>query len=366
MLLPPLALAFIVAIWAVVVVTQTDNYRADGLYYTDMALRFAGTPVEEAADLTRQWYATLGTAVPSSYLDPSLNHDWLLVEPRFVYPLLSAPFVRLLGIPGMLVVPALSLLITSVAVGLAAVRSSGQTAAFSVVMLLLASTFIAGWSTDDITDGVAMGEAAIILAILVINPRPLGARMLICLGLLVGLLCFTRQTGPIAIGIVLVPWLWEVARTRSVRNAWSRIFVVTTAVATACTAFTLVRWPFPLAEEMTRATRHASLEQALVNYPGTIARMIVSDLNAVATRDHPLLVLVGLAIVGMVLAWRSEAAAMAIGATLAAIAVAGLNGAALTDFRYLMPAVPYLALAAAVGLRRLTLTCSPRLSEANR
>ena len=89
-------------------------YQPDGVHYTFRSLVFQGVDMNEAAIRVADWYQRnsfkLNDIDPSGIL-PQNNGAWGLVKPRVLYPILSVPFVFLLGIPGMLVVPCLALLI---------------------------------------------------------------------------------------------------------------------------------------------------------------------------------------------------------------------------------------------------------------
>ena len=83
-------------------------YQPDGALYTMRTLLFLGHDQTEAANQISQWYATNAykrNDIDPSALIPANNPVWGLVAPRPLYPLLSVPFVWLIGIPGMLVIP---------------------------------------------------------------------------------------------------------------------------------------------------------------------------------------------------------------------------------------------------------------------
>ena len=100
-------------------------YQPDGAHYTFRTLLFLGHSQNDAANLVVDWYKkfsvdTKGLRV--SDLLPSTNPLWNLSVPRFIYPALSMLPVYLLGIPGMLVIPILSLLALILAIQVIAFR----------------------------------------------------------------------------------------------------------------------------------------------------------------------------------------------------------------------------------------------------
>ena len=88
-------------------------FQPDGMYYSFKTLNFLGWSDKSSLAEITNWYQANSTKFQSldlvSFNDPTSN-PWLVTKFRFVYPLLSVPFVYLFGLSGMLVVPALSLL----------------------------------------------------------------------------------------------------------------------------------------------------------------------------------------------------------------------------------------------------------------
>ena len=92
-------------------------YQPDGASYTFRTLSFLYENPSEAANRVSEWYVLNGfkhNIIAPFTLLPENSPVWHLVAPRILYPLLSLPFVAALGIPGMLVVPALSMLVLMV------------------------------------------------------------------------------------------------------------------------------------------------------------------------------------------------------------------------------------------------------------
>ena len=88
-------------------------YQPDGANYTFRALSFVSNNQMDAANRVSEWYAIHGykhNIINPATLLPENNPVWYLSAPRVLYPLLSAPFVAAIGIPGMLVIPSLALL----------------------------------------------------------------------------------------------------------------------------------------------------------------------------------------------------------------------------------------------------------------
>jgi len=116
---------FIMCIWLVALVTKLHThglvygldfglFHPDGTLYTFRSLTWLGKSQTEAGLEISNWYsshASKRTEFPPSSLYFENNPAWVIYSLRYLYPLLSLPFVALIGVPGMLVVPALSMLI---------------------------------------------------------------------------------------------------------------------------------------------------------------------------------------------------------------------------------------------------------------
>ena len=88
-------------------------YQPDGKYYTYMALDFINNDPKQSAQSVVNWYeshAYKGNIFQISDLIPEASPVYHFVSHRVLYSLLSIPFVYVFGIPGMIVVPAVSFL----------------------------------------------------------------------------------------------------------------------------------------------------------------------------------------------------------------------------------------------------------------
>jgi hypothetical protein len=89
-------------------------FHPDGTLYTFRSLTWLGKSQAEAGLEISNWYsshASKRTEFSPSSLYFENNPGWAIYSLRYLYPFLSLPFVALIGVPGMLVVPAFSMLI---------------------------------------------------------------------------------------------------------------------------------------------------------------------------------------------------------------------------------------------------------------
>ena len=115
----------ILSIWLIALVTKLHThglvygldyglFHPDGTLYTFRSLTWLGKSQAEAGLEISNWYSSYAskrTEFSPSSLYFENNPGWAIYSLRYLYPFLSLPFVALIGVPGMLVVPALSMLI---------------------------------------------------------------------------------------------------------------------------------------------------------------------------------------------------------------------------------------------------------------
>src|SRR5262249_16806713 len=144
--------------------------------------------------------------------DPSITYNWLfhgeeggLYAQRILYPLLSAPFVRLFGPYGMLVVPFVAYTACVVMTVLLANRIAGRRWAVLGGIGVLLPISIALFSLYAYSEAPAM--ALLVACVLALPVGRTGAsrpRHWIAFGVLLTLFAFTRQFhNALALGVIL-------------------------------------------------------------------------------------------------------------------------------------------------------------------
>ena len=350
--LPGVAILFLIAAWAVVTLPTVGpaNYAKDGAFYTHMTLTWLGTPTVEASHQVEAWYAAQGNPVALGG-DPADLPVWNLVAFRVFYSALSMPFVAALGIPGMLVIPALSILVMILMVASVAARRVGPAPAVGAALLILVSSNVQAFGFQNVTDPVVMGLAAVLMALMPWGQGRLSRGRVCWIAVAVLALCLTRQVGPVAAAVPVAGWAWSVGRS-GWRNPWTVPAVVSTVVAGFVTVATLKLAPLTVADGAIMGIGYPSLGEAVVHLPETMVRTVWTLARDVARYDGALFVVAALAVVGMVRFWRSRATAMTLAAGLSALMVFSMNGS--PTFRYYLLVVPFVGVSAAVGLGWLT------------
>lgn len=331
------------------VLKHSPQYAPDTRYYAGMALWFGGTDQDAARDLVAEHTARSGWETPAT----DELFGWGLVQPRVVYPLLSVPFVWLMGIEGMLVVPLLAM---AAVVGLLTwmlYRRYGLASALVPVLLVVASHHLIFFGTAMLTESLTALWAVLMLAVVWRYHSDPRRRYLGFLVLLVLLMAFTRQATLIPAGALVAAWLGAaLVRDRPRRWMWPAITVTATTVAAQVTQ-TLVFPTFSQTNQFLRATGTDSLTEALAAAPRLMRHILETDLQAYMRSDRALLALIVLSVIAIVVLWRRPESHLLLGA-MAGIAVYNVTNGTPTAFRYAMPGLVFFAVAVAALIARAT------------
>ena len=136
------------------------SYHPDGALYTTRALDWSGYTETEAAKIVSDWYNIhafkFNNTVPSDFYY-SVHHLYPEYSPRILYPLLSIPFVKLFGVPGMLVVPALSFLVILLVILKIGIELNKPFVAFLTLVSVASSSTVVRWMMANTTDALLAG-----------------------------------------------------------------------------------------------------------------------------------------------------------------------------------------------------------------
>jgi hypothetical protein len=182
-------------------------YQPDGSHYAYRTLTFLGVDSNAAAERVVNWYQIHGiknNVFDANFLTPENKDTWGLAAPRILYSLLSMPFVFLIGLPGMLVVPVFSfILLVSCVFRLSEIYKK-PSLGFLLVMVLCTSPTVLRWMIANITDGLLAGLFAIVTLTLV--SKNSNKAWFFSIFSLIALTSITRFCTPIWIAIAAVLW----------------------------------------------------------------------------------------------------------------------------------------------------------------
>lgn len=147
-------------------------FQPDGSHYTYRTLTFLGIDSNIAANRVVDWYQIHGiknNSFAPDFLTPENKEMWKLVSPRVLYSLLSVPFVHLIGINGMMVVPILSFLILIYSIFKMSEIYNKQMTGIATVIVITTSPTILRWMIADITDSLLAGLFGVVALVLAAN-----------------------------------------------------------------------------------------------------------------------------------------------------------------------------------------------------
>ena len=305
-------------------------YQPDGIHYSIRTFMLLGDSDITAASKVSSWYLEHGTKVkivnPLDFI-PENNAAWPVIAPRVLYPILSAPFVYLLGMPGMLVIPSLSLLITMFAVYYYAKKMHAPWIGIVISLLISFSPTILRWVVSNCTDSLLMGifSIAMLLLLCVRNSKV----YYIYLGVTVALSCLTRFCIPI--------WL-IIAALMLKTNKKLSILVAATAVV-----FTAPTFAYKSESGKIPASDNFSSIQEISMFPITYLKILFIEFAQLAALDRLLLTLVLCAILMSIMNLRALSSRLFIGVFIAVFTLGAINGVMGVNFRYQLPLIPFAA-----------------------
>lgn len=336
-LLLALTVGSTLASWA----KKAPTFAPDTRYYASMALHTAGYSEEHARNVVARFTEAHGYPTPPT----KILFGWNLVGPRIVYPTLSAPFVRVLGLKGMLVVPFVGILLSVLIMFATLRRKMSAGAALVPVVLFLASSHMMTYATWMLTEGLAMLLVAATAFLWPLEGRPVTRRALWGIFVLMTLLAFTRQSSLIPAAAVSLAWLGSAISARSPRTVWLAPAAVTAGSALGWQVAQGLLWPgFSIVHQWKVKTHAGSVLGALEGTPHLLRTIVHSDvINLIGNNDIALLALLTLSLVAAVVRVRHADGQLLIGALLGDVIYNVANGTP-TQFRYGEPGMVFLLL----------------------
>ncbi|GAA0231970.1 hypothetical protein [Cryptosporangium japonicum] len=326
------------------------HFYSASTYHLGWSYRALGFSPDEAAIRTRAELYDKPFAATFCGRDScfGVGSDWLFghatsADPNLVYPVLSAPFVALLGDKGLIVVPVLSFF---AAVGLltwfAVARWGALVGTVTAVVFLVCDQIVAS-SLTGTADMLALALGCALLFTLPLDGRR-GRRALVAFAVLTALLLAGRAPAMAFVAAVVTVWAVTAVRKRSVRNAWLPYSAVASGLAVGLVALGQV----------------ATIADA--RYLGSLGKGLGALLRIDGTylaEDAVLCSVLVLAVAGSSLrALRDPMAALALGGIVAAVLLEVASGTP-SGARAFSPVFPLILLSAMGTLVRLFDGLSP-------
>ena len=303
-------------------------YHPDGSLYSMQGLTFTGLNQETAIKIVNDFYFLNASKINN--LDASVlfnNPNWAEYKYRFMYPLLSVPFVMLLGMPGMLVIPGISfLMILILPVLLCRHKSLGITGLF-ISAVIMSSPTVVRWMFANISDSLLV---AVISLFVLLETRSFPFhKWVVMIVPLIFVSSTTRFCLPLWLGVALV-YFMDKERRRA-------LVIIVLSVACALPTFILSMGVGILPTE-----GNTSLIGKLLAYPQIAGKVIFYEVGQLFVMDKLLLFSL---IFAVFISFRNRAriSSRFFLISLASLAFTGsINGVIGVNFRYQMPLIVFM------------------------
>lgn len=307
-------------------------YQPDGKYYTYMALDFINNDPKQSAQSVVNWYAIhgfKGNIFQVSDLVPDTSPVYQFISNRILYPILSIPFVYIFGIPGMIVVPALSFLLLLYVVLRLSSRYNRIYVGVIICFVLSISPTIMRWMVVNTTDALLVGlfsYSVILLTDLKSNTKiaylqlfPLiiltaATRFSLVFWVAIGLVLFIHRKKLLAICILMVAFICSIPALNTT-----------------------------LSVSLLPNSKEQSTIEKILSLPISFFKVIFIDIAQLAVLDRAFLAFLITGVLLAIIQIRNVASQYFVAVLLAGYVLGAINGTLGVNFRYQMPAIPFCA-----------------------
>jgi hypothetical protein len=308
-------------------------FHPDGSLYAFRSLIFAGYTEFEAGREVAAWYET--NSFKAKYAGPELYFEnnpflWDQYMTRVLYPLISVPFVLLFGIPGMLVVPALTFLVVLLVTTRVTTQLGAPIVGWFLAVLVTSSTSISRWMFANITDGLLLLFVSLFILIVSYSGSLDLTRFQVLLTLtLITLSAITRFSAFFWLGIAVLFLIHRKFMT-----------AISISVVTVISHVPIFLRPF--SGHVLPGYNEKNLVEKLLIYPVNFAKVSIYEIGQLFVLDRLLLLLILTAVILSLKHLDQLPSQMFIisGATL--WLTGSINGVLGVNFRYQLPLTPVL------------------------
>lgn len=302
-------------------------YHPDGALYATRALDWSGLSEIEAATKVSNWYNVhafkFNTTSPA---DLFYNSHPLYPEysTRVLYPLLSAPFVKFFGVPGMLVVPALSLLTLMFLIARIGIMQNKRFITLIVLFAISSSLTVMRWMLSNTTDALLVAMFSVAGFILV--KKVSKSYWYVSFGVLILLSGITRFSVIFWIAIAAVIWFQKFKMRAVFIIGLSISIVIPTLFTHQSGSFLAVEGDRPVFEK-------------LVLYPFYLVKITFYEFMQLIVLDRVFFLMCILCIFLSFRNFNKESSKLFLFILLAGLLTGALNGTVGVNFRYQLPSL---------------------------
>jgi hypothetical protein len=306
-------------------------YQPDGKLYTYMTLDFINNNPKQSAQSVVNWYAThayKGNIFQISDIMPETSQVINLVSHRVLYSLLSIPFVYVLGIPGMIVIPAISFLCLLLLIQKISNNYNLIYIGVCICIILSTSPTVIRWMIWNGTDTLLAGLFSYV-ALLLYNLQTRPDQKYFQLFILVFLTAATRFSLVFWVAIAIVIYFRR-------KKFLALMLVLISSICSLPALFSTLGISIDAAKGQT------TLEK-ISNIPLTFLRVVSIDIAQLAVLDRLFLIYLIAGLLISILHFKDVASQYFIAVLLAGYLLGAINGTLGVNFRYQLPAIPFCA-----------------------
>jgi len=300
-------------------------YHPDGALYSVRALDWAGLSEVEAATRVSNWYNMhafkFNTASPVDLLYAShpLYEEY---STRVLYPLLSVPFVKFFGVPGMLVIPALSLLIFMLLVAKIGIKHDKRVIAVIVLFFVSSSSTVMRWMLSNTTDALLV--AIFSLAGFLLVKKVSNSYWYLTFGVLILLSGITRISVIFWIAVAAVLWFQKFKAQSIYIVLLSFLIVIPTLLTHQSSSFLAVEGDRPFLEK-------------LILYPFYLVKVTFYEIMQLIVLDRIFFLICTLCVYISLRNIHKDSSKLFLYILFAGLLTGALNGNVGVNFRYQLP-----------------------------
>lgn len=305
-------------------------YQPDGKYYTYMALDFINNDPKQSAQSVVNWYSThgyKGNIFQISDLVPETSPVYQFISHRFLYPILSIPFVYFFGIPGMIVIPAISFLCLLLFIQKISNNYNLIYMGVCICIILSTSPTVIRWMIWNGTDTLLAGLFSYVILVLY-NLQKNPNQKYFQLFLLIFLTAATRFSLVFWIAIAVVICL----------NRKKFLALMIVLISSLCSLPALFS---TLGISILPAEKDQTTLEKISNIPLSFLRVVSIDIAQLAVLDRLFLIYLVVGLFISILYFNNVASQYYIAILLAGYLLGAVNGTLGVNFRYQLPAIPF-------------------------
>ena len=305
-------------------------YHPDGTLYSTRTLDWAGYTEAEAAKIVSNWYNIhafkFNNTNPADFYY-SINHLYADYAPRVLYPLLSIPFVKIFGVVGMLVIPALSLLTVMLMITKIGIELNKTFASLLTLIMISSSTTVLRWMMINTTDALLVGIFSVVAFNL--SKKISNLNWFSMFGTLIVLTSLTRLSILFWFAIAFVLLMQGRVQKTAFILVFSVITVIPTLFNDSSSSF------------LTVESQRGILQRILL-YPFYVLKITFFEFTQLFVLDRVLFFMCVLSLFYSVKHFYKDSSKYLIFIFVAGILTGALNGTVGVNFRYQLPVITFI------------------------